>query len=114
VRGRLKGKKKEYFLVLLLDTRGQLIKTAEISVGSLDSSVVHPREVFRKAVINSAYAIITAHNHPSGHPKPSDEDRKIWDRINKGGDILGIHVLDHIIITPKGYYYSAKNTNEID
>ena len=66
VQGRLKGKKKEYFLTLLLDTRNQLIKVAEISVGSLDSSIVHPREVFKEAISASAASVIFVHNHPSG------------------------------------------------
>ena len=71
VKGRLKDKKKEHFLALLLDTRGQLIKTAEISVGSLDSSIVHPREVFKEAISASAASIIFVHNHPSGDPTAS-------------------------------------------
>ncbi len=68
VRGRLKGKKKEHFLALLLDTRSRLIKVAEISVGSLDSSIVHPREVFKEAISATAASVIFAHNHPSGDP----------------------------------------------
>ena len=81
VRSRLKGKKKEYFLALLLDTRNQLIRVAEISVGSLDSSVVHPREVFKEAVLASAASVIFVHNHPSGDPEASEDDIKLSKRL---------------------------------
>ena len=97
IQQKLKGKKKEYFLVLCLDTRGKLIKTSEVSVGSLDSSVVHPREVFREALTASAASIIVAHNHPSGDPEPSEDDIKLTRRLADAGNILGIEVLDHII-----------------
>ena len=71
IQKKLKGKKKEYFLVLSLDTRGKMIKTSEVSVGSLDSSIVHPREVFKEALTASAASVIFVHNHPSGEPEPS-------------------------------------------
>ncbi|TET26308.1 MAG: JAB domain-containing protein, partial [Dehalococcoidia bacterium] len=74
VRNRLKGKKKEYFLALLLDSRGRVIKVSEISVGSLDSNIVHPREVFKEAISASAASVIFVHNHPSGDPKASEDD----------------------------------------
>ena len=98
VKGRLKDKKKEHFLVLLLDTRSQLIKSAEISIGSLDTSIVHPREVFKEALSASAASVIFVHNHPSGDPKPSEDDIKLTDRLAQAGEIMGIEVLDHIII----------------
>jgi len=103
VRSRLKGKKKEYFLVLLLDTRNQLIRVAEISVGSLDSSVVHPREVFKEAVLASAASVIFVHNHPSGDPEASEDDIKLSKRLAEAGELMGIDVLDHIIIGDKKY-----------
>jgi len=103
VRGRLKGKKKEHFLALLLDTRNQLIKVSEISVGSLDTSIVHPREVFKEAISASAAAVIFAHNHPSGDPEASEDDIKLTKRLAEAGEIVGIDVLDHIIITDKEY-----------
>ena len=84
VQGRLKGKKKEYFLAVLLDTRNQLIRIAEISVGSLDSSVVHPREVFKEAISASAAAVIFAHNHPSGDTEASTDDIKLTKRLVLG------------------------------
>ena len=101
VGGRLKDKKKEYFLVLLLDTRGQLIRVAEISVGSLDSSIVHPREVFKEAISASAASVIFVHNHPSGDSEPSEDDIKLTKRLAEAGEIMGIDVLDHIIISEK-------------
>jgi len=103
VQSRLKGKKKEYFLALLLDTRNQLIRVAEISVGSLDSSIVHPREVFKEAVSASAAAVIFAHNHPSGEPEASEDDVKLTKRLTEAGEIMGVDVLDHIIIGGKKY-----------
>ncbi len=103
VRGRLRGKKKEHFLALLLDTRGQLIKTSEISVGSLDSSIVHPREVFKEAMSASAASVIFVHNHPSGDPEPSEDDIKLTERLAQAGEIVGIDVLDHIIVCDKSF-----------
>ncbi len=103
VRGRLKGKKKEYFLALLLDTRNQLIKVVEISIGSLDTSIVHPREVFKEAISASAASVIFVHNHPSGDPEPSEDDISLTKRLVEAGEIVGIDVLDHIIICDKNY-----------
>jgi len=101
VKGRLKGKKKEYFLALLLDTRNKLIKLSEISVGSLDSSIVHPREVFKEAISASAASVIFVHNHPSGDPTASEDDIKLTKRLAEAGEIVGIDVLDHLIIGDK-------------
>ena len=103
VRNRLKGKKREHFLALLLDTRGQLIKVSEISVGSLDTSVVHPREVFKEAISASAASVIFVHNHPSGDPTASEDDIKLTKRLAEAGEIMGIDVLDHVIIGDKEY-----------
>jgi len=103
VKGRLKGKKREHFLVILLDTRSQLIKISEISIGSLDSSIVHPREVFKEALSASAASVIFAHNHPSGDPEPSEDDVKLTERLANAGEVMGIDVLDHVIIGDKTY-----------
>ncbi len=103
VRGRLKGKKKEYFLALFLDTRNQLIKVSEISIGSLDSSIVHPREVFKEAISASAASVIFVHNHPSGDPEASEDDIKLTKRLADAGEIMGIDVLDHVIIGDRKY-----------
>jgi len=103
VHSRLKGKKKEYFLALLLDTRNQLIRVAEVSVGSLDSSVVHPREVFKEAVSASAASVLFVHNHPSGEPEASEDDVNLTKRLAQAGEIMGIDVLDHVIIGDRKY-----------
>jgi DNA repair protein RadC len=103
VRSRLKDKKKEYFLALLLDTRNQLIKVSEIAIGSLDASIVHPREVFKEAISASAAAVIFAHNHPSGDATASEDDINLTKRLAGVGEIVGIDVLDHIIIGDKKY-----------
>ena len=103
IKGRLKDKKKEHFLAILLDTRSQLIKVAPISVGSLDSSIVHPREVFKEALSASAASVIFVHNHPSGDPAPSADDIKLTKRLVQAGEIMGIEVLDHVIIGNKRF-----------
>jgi DNA repair protein RadC len=103
VRSQLKGKKKEHFLVLCLDTRNRLINHKLVSMGSLDTSIVHPREVFNEAVTSCAASVIFAHNHPSGDPEPSKEDVELTRRLAKAGEIMGIDVLDHIIICDTSY-----------
>jgi len=103
VKGRLKGKKKEHFLALLLDTRSRLIKVAEISIGSLDGTIVHPREVFKVAVSATAASVVFVHNHPSGDPTASEDDVRLTRRLVEAGDIMGIDVLDHIIMGDNKY-----------
>ncbi len=98
---------KEYFKIMLLDTKNNVKKVSEISVGSLNSSIVHPREVFYEAVVNLASSIILVHNHPSGDCEPSHEDIVLTNRLDESGKILGIRVLDHIIIGD-GVYFSFK------
>lgn len=90
--------RKEYFLTLLLDGKNRIIRRVQVSQGSLNQSIVHPREVFIPAVKESAAAIILVHNHPTGDPAPSSEDIAITRRLREAGDIMGIKVLDHIII----------------
>jgi DNA repair protein RadC len=102
-KSQLKSKKKEHFLVLSLDTRNHLINTHTISIGSLDSSIVHPREVFKEAISSCAASVIFAHNHPSGDPTPSEDDIKLTRRLMEAGEILGIEVLDHIIVCDRDY-----------
>lgn len=95
---RLKGLRKEQFHILLLDSKNRILRELLISEGSLTQSIVHPREVFTQAVRDSAAAVILVHNHPSGDPTPSREDREITRRLKEAGDLLGIRVLDHVII----------------
>lgn len=110
VKGQLKGKKKEHFLLVCLDTRNRLIGSKPVSVGSLDTSIVHPREVFKEAISASAASVIFVHNHPSGDPEPSKEDIELTRRLAKVGELVGITVLDHIIVCDKGYAsLKAKN-----
>ena len=103
MRSQLKGKKKEHFFVICLDTRNRLINCRPVSIGSLDTSIVHPREVFKEAVSSSAASVIFVHNHPSGDPEPSKEDTELTKRLAKAGEIVGIDVLDHIIVCDKSY-----------
>lgn len=94
----LRDVKKEHFKSLLLNTKNQVIKINTVSIGILDSSLVHPREVFKDAIQASAASIIVAHNHPSGDPTPSPEDKRVTQRLAECGTLLGIDLLDHIII----------------
>jgi DNA repair protein RadC len=103
VKSQLKGKKKEHFLVLCLDTRNRLIDRKLVSMGSLDTSIVHPREVFKEAISSCAASVILAHNHPSGNSEPSKEDVELTRRLVRTGEIVGIDVLDHIIVCDKGF-----------
>jgi DNA repair protein RadC len=100
----LKDLKKEQFRVLLLDIKNRVIKEVLISQGSLTSSIVHPREVIKPAVKESAASVIFIHNHPSGDPEPSIDDMEITDRLCKSFSIMGIGVLDHIIVAEGGYF----------
>lgn len=90
--------KKEYFNVILLNTKNRIIDVVNISIGNLNSSIVHPREVFIEAIKRSCASMILVHNHPSGDSKPSKEDINITKRLVEGGKIIGIGILDHIII----------------
>lgn len=99
--------KKEMFKAILLDTKNKVLKTESISTGSLNASIVHPREVFSEAVKCGCNSIIFIHNHPSGDPTPSKEDLQTTDRLINAGNILGIKVLDHIILGD-GRYVSLK------
>ena len=102
---RLRDERQEIFTVILLDSKNRLIKEEIISKGSLNHSFVHPREVFRQAIRESAASVIFVHNHPSGDPDPSKEDISLTRQLVDAGNLLGIRVLDHIIIG-EGMYYS--------
>ncbi|MBF4694864.1 RadC family protein [Fusibacter ferrireducens] len=101
--------KVEKFIVVLLNTKNEMIKWEIISVGSLNASIVHPREVFNKAIKKNAAAIIAVHNHPSGHVTPSREDLNITMRLKEAGRIVGINLIDHIIIGHEKYYSFKEN-----
>lgn len=104
--------KKEHFVMLSLDARNCLIKTSDISIGSLNASIVHPREVFKEAIQSSAAQIIIAHNHPSENPEASSEDVALTRRLGEAAKIFGIALLDHIIVT-KDKFYSLKEQDLI-
>ena len=100
----LSGKDKEHFMILHLDSKNRVIKDEIISIGILNASLVHPREVFKSAIKESANAIVLVHNHPSGDYTPSQEDKEITERLFKAGEVLNIKVLDHVIIGKEGYW----------
>ena len=94
---------KEHFWVFHLDSRNKIKFVELVSLGILNSSIVHPREVFTRAVGDRSAQVIVAHNHPSGDPKPSEDDITVTKRLVKAGDILGIELLDHLVVTEKGF-----------
>ena len=104
---------REQVLVCCLDNKNQPVSINVVSVGTLNSSLVHPREVFKTAILSNAASIILFHNHPSGDPEPSQEDINITTRIKDAGEILGIELLDHIIIGSEKSFYSMKERNII-
>lgn len=104
----IKDSKKEHFIAFYLDSQKNLIEREIISVGILDASLVHPREVFEPAVRLNAGSIILAHNHPSGVLEPSPEDKTVTKRLKQSADILGIGIEDHVIITSKSFYSFKK------
>jgi DNA repair protein RadC len=98
VMGEMRLLDREHFRVLLLNTKHHVLRTETVSIGSLSSSLVHPRELFKSAIKISAAAVILVHNHPSGDPAPSREDIDITKRLVEAGKLLGIEVLDHVIV----------------
>jgi DNA repair protein RadC len=99
----------EQFGVLLLDTKHRVIRASVLSVGTLDASIVHPREVFREATSAGAAALVLFHNHPSGDPEPSEDDIRLTERLMAAGVLMGIDVLDHIVLADVKYYSFREN-----
>lgn len=95
---------KEHFVVLHLDSKNKVLRSETISIGTLNASLIHPREVFKSAIKESSNTIILVHNHPSGDPEPSEEDKKITDILFKAGELVSIKVLDHVILGNNGWY----------
>jgi DNA repair protein RadC len=106
----IKDKAREHFKLILLNHRHRIIGISTISIGTLNASLVHPREVFKDAIKHSAASVVLAHNHPSGDPEPSEDDLTITKRLIETGKILGIEVLDHIIITKNIRKNGTKNS----
>jgi DNA repair protein RadC len=99
---KLRAETREHFLVLLLNARHECVAVETVSIGSLNASIVHPREVFRPAILAAAASIIVAHNHPSGDPEPSEEDIAITRRLAQVGELVGIALLDHVVVAARG------------
>ena len=99
----IRESKKEHFVAFYIDTQNHLIERQIISIGTLDASLVHPREVFEPAIRLSASSVIVAHNHPSNTLEPSQEDKEVTKRLTEAGKLLGINLDDHIIVTKSGY-----------
>ena len=99
---------REVFVVLHLDTRNRVVAHETTSIGSQNASLVHPREVFKAAILKGATSIILAHNHPSGDPAPSKEDIDLTHRLAEAGGLMGIQVLDHVVVAPPGESVSMK------
>lgn len=106
---RLRYAAKEQFVVILLNNKNKVIGTEVVSEGSLSSSIVHPREVYAPAILHHAAAIMVAHNHPSGDPKPSTEDEEVTRLLSRSGKVLGIPMIDHVIIGDGNYYSFLEN-----
>jgi len=104
----LDGADREHFVVICLDTKNNVNALNTVSVGTLNSSLVHPREVFKAAILANSNALILSHNHPSGDPTPSREDVEITKRLAEAGKIMGIEVIDHVVIGESGKYVSFK------
>lgn len=103
----------EQFGVVLLDTKHRVLRTTVLSVGTLDASIVHPREVFRAAASAGAAALVLFHNHPSGDPTPSEDDVALTKRLVRAGDLMGIPVLDHVIVT-ESRFCSLKDRGDLN
>lgn len=99
----IRNKKKEYFVAIYLNARNQIIFKEIITIGTLNASIVHPREVFAPAIKHGAAALIIAHNHPSGDPKPSDQDLKMTKRLSEAGKILAVELADHIVLSEDSF-----------
>lgn len=99
----IRKEKREHFVALILDNQNRLLKKQDVSIGTTNSSLVHPREVFRQAIKSNATGIICLHNHPSGTLEPSKEDLSTTKRLKEAGELLGIAVYDHIIVTKDNY-----------
>ena len=104
----LEDSDREKLIAISLDTKNQPTNINVVSIGSLNSSIVHPREVFKLAILSNANSIIISHNHPSGDPTPSREDINITKRLKECGELIGINLIDHIIIGDEGSFTSLK------
>lgn len=111
--GGLRDARHECFIGVHLDARQRVLSERLVSQGTLTASLVHPREVFRSAIRESAAALVLVHNHPSGDPEPSAEDREVTDRLARAGALLGVRVVDHVIVAERGYF-SFREAGQLD
>jgi len=102
---------REHFVIILLNQKNRVLGVSTISIGSLTASIVHPREVYKSAILSNAASLICGHNHPSGDCQPSREDRALTQRLVEAGKLLGISILDHVIIGGEGRYFSFADEN---
>ena len=100
----VRAARKEHFVVLCLNSRRQLVHQETVSVGTLSASLVHPREFFTPAIVHAAAAVVAVHNHPSGDPAPSAEDREVTRRLSRAGELLGIPLADHLVVSDGGWF----------
>ena len=107
VRESARGSRRESFYCVLLDARNRLLALHVVSTGSIDAAPVHPREVYSAAVRDGAATIVVAHNHPSGDPGPSEDDRRVTERLRAAGALLGVELLDHLVVGEQRYYSFA-------
>lgn len=103
------GKEQEHFVAVLLNGSHEPVKVVLVSIGLVNRTLVHPREVFREAIKDNVVAIIVAHNHPSGNSDPSKEDDEVTKMLVNAGKVVGIEVLDHMIVASRGYYSYCEN-----
>jgi DNA repair protein RadC len=108
----IKDATKEIFVAFYLNTKNEVIAREIIGIGILDAALIHPRELFRGAILHNAHSIILAHNHPSGDPTPSTQDIEVTNQMKQAGELLGITLLDHII-AGRNYYKSIKETGHM-
>lgn len=109
LQSRLRGLDREHFMVMMLNPKNAVLGVETVSIGTLNCSLVHPREVFKQAIKRSAAAVVLAHNHPSGVCEPSKEDMQVTRRLKDAGELVGITVIDHLIIGEDQYYSFCEN-----
>lgn len=104
---------REHLLAILVDAHGATIAVNTVGIGTLTASLVHPREVFKAAILAQAASIVLVHNHPSGRPEPSDDDKETTRRLCKAGELMGIPVIDHVILGRDGAFWSMKEHGQV-
>jgi len=112
LKSRLRDESREIYIAIYLNPQHRVVGVDEVSKGSSDAAIIHPREVFKGALLANATCVITAHNHPSGNPTPSPDDRMIHERLKKAGELLGVKLLDELVIGDGDRFYSYADNGE--